>query len=124
MKQPKARIPAANPKKGYVRRAVTADDLRLCAEAASLLKSLDAEVCPKQLPARFPRVMNEIATLWRQPAQLDAYFEQLLLDHRGGRGGFTMDVALELSTLKDYYQTEVYPREECVWQQVYRIPPK
>jgi hypothetical protein len=124
MKQLNARMGATNPKKEYVRRSLAADDLRLCAGATNLLKSLDAHIRPKELPTCFPRIMNEIARLWRRPAQLDRYFEDLLIDHRGGRGGFPMNVALELSTLKDYYQTEVYPKEECVWQQVYRLPTK
>jgi hypothetical protein len=35
-----------------------------------------------------------------------------------------MTVALELSTLKEYYQTEAYPKKECVWQKVYSLPTK
>jgi hypothetical protein len=29
---------------------------------------------------------------------------------------FPFAVALELSTLKDYHQGEVYPKKDCVWQ--------
>ena len=125
MKQAKARfLPTRTETPADQRRSLTADDLRLSAEAKALLESLNSHVRPKLLPERFPRVMNEIARLWRRPAHLDRYLEDLLIDKRRGRQGFSMAVVLELSTLKDYHQTEVYPKEECVWQSVYSLPPK
>jgi hypothetical protein len=67
-------------------------------------------------------VVNHIACLWRRPAHLDRYFDDLLIDKRGGRQGFPFAVANELAVLKDYYETEVYPKRECVWQKVYSLP--
>jgi len=89
-----------------------------------MLESLAHDLRPHHLPERFPRVMNEIARRWRRPAQLDRYFEDLLMDTRTGRQGFALTVAVELSTLKDYYQTDVYPKNECVWQKIYTLPSK
>lgn len=118
MKQSKVQLfetPHANPKEQ--RRPLTADDLHLCAEAQALLESLSPRIRPHELPGRFPRIMNQIAHLWRLPAQLDRYFEELLLIDRGeGRQGFPFAVVLELNTLKDYHQREVYPEKDCVWQ--------
>jgi hypothetical protein len=106
------------------RRPLKADDLRLSAEAMTLIESLAAELRPNDLPERFPRVMNEIARLWRRPVQLDRYFDDLLVDKRTGRQGFPLTVTVELSILKDYYQTDVYPKKECVWQKIYTLPSK
>jgi hypothetical protein len=117
MNKPKAplfEIPHANPE--VQRQPLTADDLRLCAEAKALLESLSPRIRPHQLPERFPRIMNQIALLWRRPVQLDRYFEELLIDSRGDRQGFPFAVALELSTLKDYHQSKVSPKQVCVWQ--------
>src|SRR5690349_3274320 len=108
----------------YNRRPVSSDDAQLCAEARRLLQRLDQRVLPIHLACRFPRVMNKIARLWYRPAHLDRYFEELLIDKRGGREGFPFAVAVELAVLKDYYQTEVYPKHECVWDQVYGVPSK
>jgi hypothetical protein len=116
MNKPKAplfEIPHANPE--VQRQPLTADDLRLCAEAKALLESLSPRIRPHQLPERFPRIMNQIALLWRRPVQLDRYFEELLIDSRGDRQGFPFAVALELST-KDYHQSKVSPKQVCVWQ--------
>ena len=125
MKQAETRLlqhPTGEPKDQ--RRPLKADDLRLSAEAKTLLESLAPGLRPNLLPERFPRVINEIARLWRRPAQLDRYFEDLLMDTRTGRQGFALTVAVELSTLKDYYQTDVYPKNECVWQKIYTLPSK
>jgi len=46
----------------------------------------------------------------------------LLIDRRGGRQGFPFAVASELSALKHYYQTVIYPKRECVWARVYDLP--
>jgi transposase len=47
-------------------RSLTVDDLRLRTDAKLLLDSLDDHIRPKDLPARFPRIMNEIARLWQR----------------------------------------------------------
>src|SRR5215813_10279762 len=85
--------PANYATKTYVRRPISADELNLCPEATALLRSLDTPVLPAHLACRFPRVMNRIARLWYRPALLDSYFEDLLIDKRGGRQGFPFAVS-------------------------------
>ncbi len=109
MNKPEARLfetPDANPKDQ--RRPLAAGDLQLCAEAQALLESLSPRIRPHELAGRFPRIMNQIAHLWRRHAQLDRYIERLLFDRREGRQGFPFAVVLELNTLKNYHQSEVY----------------
>jgi ankyrin repeat protein len=50
---------------------------------------------PYGLQARFGRVLNRIAELWLTP-QLEHYFNELLVDKRGGRQGFPPDIMSEL----------------------------
>ncbi|MGH8587552.1 MAG: hypothetical protein ACREWE_15670 [Gammaproteobacteria bacterium] len=117
MNKPQARLfetPHVNPKEQ--RRPLTADDLQLSAVAQALLESLSPRIRPHELPGRFPWIMNQIAHLWRRPVQLDRYFEELLIDRRDGRHGFPFAVVLELNTLKDYHQSEVYPKKDRIWQ--------
>jgi len=57
-------------------------------------------------------------------AQLDRYFEKLLIDTRTGRQCLPLTVAVDVSNLKDYYQTHVYPKKACVWQKIYTLPSK
>jgi hypothetical protein len=100
---------AAQPDFSKVRHAPEKNDLQLSAEGGALLASIEPTMRPKQLAASFPRIVNRMAGLWRSPRQMDRYFEDLLTDTRGNRQGFPLGILMELTTLKDYYQTKVFP---------------
>ncbi len=53
---------------------------------------------PYVLEQRYARIANRIAELWLTP-QLDRYFDELLVDKRGGRQGFAADVMADLMGL-------------------------
>jgi len=91
------------------------DSLELNVAARALLASIEESARPKELAAAFPSIVNGIARLWRTPRQLNRYFEQLLTDSRGDRIGFSLGILTELATLKDYYQTKVFPTQHDVW---------
>lgn len=91
------------------RRPVGKEDLELSAAARSLLDSIEEPARPKALAASFPRIVNRMATLWKTPRLMDRYFEELLTDDRGNRKGFPLAILTELTTLKDYYQSKVFP---------------
>lgn len=91
------------------RHAPGKDDLELSAAGKVLLDSMEEAVRPVQLAAAFPRIVNRMAGLWRSPRQMDRYFEDLLTDTRGNRQGFPLGILMELTTLKDHYQTKVFP---------------
>jgi hypothetical protein len=91
------------------------DDLELSAAGEAWLASIDESARPTELAVLFPRIVNRMAKLWRAPLQMDRCFEDLLTDSRGNRQGFPLGVLMELSTLKDYYQTKVFPARRGVW---------
>ena len=91
------------------------DDLELGAAAQALLASIEESARPKDLAAVFPRIVNRMAKLWKMPREMDRYFDELLADTRGNRKGFPLKILTELSTLKDYYQTKVFPARHDVW---------
>ena len=53
---------------------------------------------PYRLEERFARIVGRIAELWLSP-QLEHYFNELLMDRRGGRQGFPPEIMSELMTL-------------------------
>jgi hypothetical protein len=65
---------------------------------------LPAEVRPVALLRQFPRIANIVARAWHDAAELQAVLDDLLVDRRGGRRGFPLDVTEELLVLRDYYQ--------------------
>ena len=99
------------------RSASSTQDLELSAAAQALLASIDESTRPTELAAAFPRIVNRMASLWKAPRQMDRYFDDLLTDTRGGRQGFPLGILMELTTLKDYYLTKVFPPtgREGVW---------
>jgi hypothetical protein len=49
---------------------------------------------------RFSRIAQELVNLWKHP-DIDAYLNRLLLDDRGNRQGFPVDVLAELMFLSN-----------------------
>ena len=96
---------------GKLRRPPKEEDLRLSAAGQALLASIEESARPNELAAAFPRIVNRMADLWKTPRQMDRYFEDLLEDTRGTRKGFPIKILTELSALKDYYQTKVFPAQ-------------
>ena len=99
------------------RRAPGKDSAELSAAARALVASIGDEARPRELATAFPRIVNRMAELWRIPEEMNRYFEQLLTDKRGGRKGFPLGIVMELTLLKDYYQSKVFPVAHDAWDQ-------
>ena len=108
-------VPAKNADPVKLRHPLEKDDLELNSIATAWLATLGEADRPKELARRFPRIVNRIARLWKIPLQMDRCFDDLLTDNRGNRQGFPLSVLSELSTLKDYYNTRVFPPRRGVW---------
>jgi hypothetical protein len=108
-------VAAAQADYSKVRRPVQKEDLELSAAARELLDSIEEPARPKALAAAFPRIVNRMAGLWKTPRLMDRYFEDLLTDDRGNRKGFPLAILTELTVLKDYYQSKVFPVQRDVF---------
>ena len=67
------------------------------------LESLPEGVRPVALPTRYARVANSLAQQWNDHPACAAYFEDLLVDRRGGRQGFPSAVQADLRILHRYF---------------------
>jgi len=56
---------------------------------------------------RFPRIVNQFATVWADRKLCKLYFETLMGDDRGGRAGFGPEVRKEIVRLRVYYETSM-----------------
>lgn len=74
--------------------------------AARWLAALPAGVRPALTAEHFPRVINLLWSLWRQPPRCREYFDELLFPAvaRMQRAGFPAAVLRELSALRQYYE--------------------
>jgi hypothetical protein len=98
--------------------APSAPSAELTDEARRLLVSLETRVALTQSAARYPRVLNRIATAWSRPAELERALNDLLLDARGNRQGFPPEVVTELASLRDYLLTRVLPKTDP-WERMH-----
>jgi hypothetical protein len=78
------------------------------------MESLPVDVRPKALAASYPRIVNMLARLSPSAAPFTEYLNELLVDRRGGRKGFSLEVLEELHTLREYYAT-LNPDQIAVW---------
>jgi len=87
-------------------------------ETVRWLAALPEELGLVRLPAEYARIANELARRWAMPGDCLRYLDELVLDRRGSRRGFPLDVAIELSHLKSYYETDLHPTSQTVWDEI------
>ena len=86
-------------------------------EAAAWLAGLPKAVQPHQLTLRYARLSNRLCKLWGDPARCLRLLDELMMDRRGGRKGFPLVVANELSTLHDHYFRQ-HHQGKSAWEHV------
>jgi hypothetical protein len=69
------------------------------------MDALPPDLFPGALATQYPRIVNFIAVQWNDRRMCPAYFEELLVDRRGGRQGFPSAVNRDLQRLRDYWQS-------------------
>ena len=77
--------------------------------------ALPPDVRPNALLAKFPRIANLIAALWQDPNSLRRYIDDLLVDKRGNRKGFPVNILGELFALRAFYD-ELNPQSSRPWE--------
>jgi hypothetical protein len=98
------------------RRPATAE--RLTVETTRWLSELPVSARPERLARQFPRIANAISRQWRSPAFCLAYLDELLIDKRGDRRGFPLEILLELAALKSHFLSAVHPAPQTIWGEV------
>jgi hypothetical protein len=78
------------------------------------IDALPEEVRPHALSRAFPRIANMLARLWPNAAAFSDYMNDLLVDRRGGRKGFPLQILADLNRLRAHYGT-LNPDQIAVW---------
>lgn len=82
-------------------------DRELSAAARRWLDRLPADAAPRELAARYPRIVNRLAALWSDAGLTEQLLHELLHDTRGGRQGFPPEIAGELQLLREVHDARV-----------------
>ena len=101
----------------WMRARTQQNDNVLLDTTLSWMARLPKDVRPMVLAARYPRIANNIAGMWRRVARCEEYLDTLVVDRRGNRKGFPPDVAQELNNLRGFY-AELHPDNRSGWNQV------
>ena len=86
----------------FTRRRKASPVARLLPATQKWLDALPRRVQPHSLCESYPRIANLIAAMWGDAEGLKGYFEELLIDRRGNRRGFTPEVANDVRALRLY----------------------
>ena len=97
------RTAAIAPKQDWTSRRKQKPAEVLLPQTERWIAALPVEFQPTATARVFPRIANQLATLWSMPGEMASYFSELLVDNRGGRQGFPIRVLGELHALRQYY---------------------
>ena len=86
------------------RSILNAQSNSLSSTAHAWVRQLPVGVRPLELCNVYPRIANRIALCWDDWASAEAAFNDLLVDHRGGRKGFPPPIASELLRLHAWHE--------------------
>lgn len=99
--------PAAVPSWQSLRGPELESDKSLTPDAQAWLSLLPEFARPQALCTAHPRISNRLALIWADRPAVKLYFDNVLIDKRPGRVGFSTDVRAELLHLRVYHETEL-----------------
>lgn len=99
--------PAAVPSWQSLRGPELESDKSLTPDAQLWLSLLPEFARPQTLCTAHPRISNRLALIWADRPAVKLYFDNVLIDKRPGRVGFSSEVRAELLRLRVYHETEL-----------------
>lgn len=103
------------PKWDEQRKPPIPSDVALQRETYDWLVAMPDRIRPHHLAQQFPRIANKIFSAWKRPEICIKVFDELMMDNRGTRKGFPLEVAREITNLRVYYTTEVFKMKQDTW---------
>jgi len=87
-------------------------DEQLSDDALEWLAELPEDFRPAALAERYPRIVNRLAQLWRDPGLTEHLLDELVVPRRPGRQGFPAEVTLDLQSLQVLNDHRLYLSED------------
>jgi len=87
-------------------------DEELSDDAIDWLAELPEDFRPAALADRYPRIVNRLAQLWRDPGLTEHLLDELVVPRRPGRQGFPPEVILDLQSLQVLNDHRLYLSED------------
>jgi hypothetical protein len=109
--------PAAGPESQaeFTKRRTTEPAKGLLKPTFAWASTLPIEIQPRSLLYKYPRIANLLAAMWPDPNSFRRYIDDLLVDKRGSRQGFPVEILRELFELRAHYD-ELHPDSTLPWE--------
>jgi hypothetical protein len=108
-------VASSDPEPDWTKRRTKEPANGLLKPTLAWASTLPNEIQPRALMQRFPRIANLLAAIWPDPNSFRRYIDDLLVDRRGNRQGFPVEILRELLELRGYYD-EQYPDRTMPWE--------
>jgi hypothetical protein len=115
--QPAAPAPQSG---DWTKRRTTEPANGLLKPTSAWASTLPPEVQPRSLMYKFPRIANLLAAMWPDPNSFRRYIDDLLVDKRGSRQGFPVEVLRELFELRAFYENQ-HPATAIPWDAMGKV---
>lgn len=92
-----------------LRRPLNPELLKIRQSTISWARSIPSHIRPRALVIKFPRIANILAAAWSDPIKFDKTLRELMMDNRGQRQGFSLDVLQDMASLRTYFDESHKP---------------
>lgn len=86
------------------------DDVVMQSHTHAWLRTIPNGLHPKHLCRHYPRIANRIAVNWEHLHVVDRLLTDLMVDHRGGRKGFSPRIRYEIERLYTLHAKRMTPQ--------------
>jgi hypothetical protein len=105
----------------HLRRPINPDLLKVRRSTIAWARSIPSDVRPRALVIKFPRIANILAAAWSDPIRFNKALNEFMVDTRGKRQGFPLDVLQDLANLRAYFDRANKPAAKVdIWNTVLR----
>jgi hypothetical protein len=93
----------------HLRRPINPELLKVRRSTIDWARSIPSNIRPRALVMKFPRIANILAAAWTDPLRFDKALSEFMVDNRGRRQGFPLDVLQDLANLRAYFDRQHKP---------------
>lgn len=103
----------------HLRRPVNPDLLKVRRSTIDWARAIPSDIRPRALVIKFPRIANILAAAWPDPLRFDKALNEFMVDNRGRRQGFPLDVLQDLANLRAHFdKLHKRPIKADIWNTV------
>lgn len=93
----------------HLRRPINPELLKVRRSTIDWARSIPSDIRPRALVINYPRIANILAAAWPDRIRFDKTLNEFMVDNRGRRQGFPLEVLQDLANLRAYFDKRHKP---------------